>query len=685
MANKKKKEKISKHGSMAYSLDIRDKHFLNTPKQKKQLINNIRENNVELQEYTKRTFKKGIFSERNYLKKFSITGSLIIDNLDELGLPCKDFFLSKRGRYFEVSNSRGKAYILRGPRYLMALKPHLSVPLKLEMLYDDIKDGADALIKIDNYNVKQHYEIYPILDYLKNALVTIYNAYTHQEKFKHLVQLEKEDCNYTNLKNCILEILEEVVFCCYLSLINEFDSKFSMKLIQSIGDEELFNKIFDSISNSFKSFIFSSRAIVRPEASHPIVIAAFCHRICSKYSDVDFIFGLPAGGTEIACLIHKHMEYVTGQKKELILIPISMHSLKRHTKHKIEIEEILKIFPQFSILSKKKGILVDDNSSSGKTIGEASYIIKKVYKNIDLKCRVAEADTIRAELRFMKREENCKIANQILFQDAIGILPVSKKIKPKYDLKELVENNYLSNHYMSFLNDENDLIKKIKLLVIIDAIHNKFEDTYSERKEFLSENHVSSFKGTFLSNFHPVVINKGNRKFSSVEHAYCFKKYDIEIFKSLEPQQKKELNEILSEKGLDTVDDFSFIFESNFPAGAIKRISNKLKSWGFEKKDGKEWDECRLDIMIDLLIKKFSQFELATQLLQTENKELIEGNDWNDTFWGVCNIDGVQRGHNFLGRILFVIRDKIRSDEIRVNGYKYNDNLNKLIETKKIN
>ena len=682
MVKKKRATKKTEHSSMAYCLDINDKNFLNSPKQKKQLTDCIKNNKIELQEYARKTFKKGIFSEKNFLKKFSITGSLIIDNLDDLGLSCKNFFLSKRGRYFEESNSKGRVYILRGPRYLMALKPHLSVPLKLVMLYDDIKDGVDALIKIDNYNVKQHYEIYPILDYLKNALVTIYNAYTHQEKFKHLGQIEKEYINYTKLKKRLLETLEEVIFCCYMSLINRFDSKLSIKLIQSMGDEELFNQIFDSISDSFKSFIFSSRAIVRPEASHPIVIASFCYKICSKYSDADFIFGLPAGGTEIACLIHKYMEYVTEQKKELILIPISMHSLKRHTKSKIEIEDILKIFPHINTFSKRKGILVDDNSSSGKTIEEASFIIKKVYKNIDLKCRVAEADTIRAELRFMKKEENCKVANQILFQDAIGILPVSKKIKPKYDLKELIENKYLTNHYISFLNKQ-DLIKNIKLQVIIDAINNKFEDAYSEKKEFSPENYVSSFKGTFLSNFHPVIINGGNRRFPSVEHAYCFKKYDIRIFKSLDHQQKKELNEILLEKGLDTVDDFSAIFESNFPSGAIKKISNKLKYWGFEKKDGKEWDECRLDIMIDLLIKKFSQFELATQLLQTEKKELIEGNDWNDTFWGVCNIDGVQRGHNFLGRILFVIRDKIRNNEIRINGYEYNEDLNRLIEIKK--
>jgi predicted NAD-dependent protein-ADP-ribosyltransferase YbiA (DUF1768 family)/hypoxanthine phosphoribosyltransferase len=666
-----------------FSIDINDKHFLNTKTKKKQLRKWLKENKIETQKYVETTFTKGIFSEKDYLKKFTITGALIVENLDVLGIPCKKFFTSIRGRYFEKSNSDGKIYILRGPRYLVALKPHLSVPLKLKMLYDDIIDGVNALLEINNYDeIKQHYEIYPILDYLKNALVTIYNAYTHQEKFKPLEQLEKEHKNYTKLKGCVFEALEEAVFCCYLSLINEFNADLSDKLTKSIN-EVFFSQVFDSISDSFKSFIFSSRAIVRPEASHPIVIAAFCHKICSKYSDVDFIFGLPAGGTEIASLIHKYMEHITEKKKELILIPISTHSLKRYNVRKIDKNDILKIFPQSNIIN-KKAILIDDNSSSGKSIEEASRIIKQVYRNISLKCRVAEVDWIRAELRFKEKngKKDDKIANHILFQDAIGILPISKSIKPKYDLKELIETNDLLKHYRSFFKNENNLIKEIQLQVITDAIRNKVEDAY-EKGEYTSENSIRSFKGTFLSNFHPVAINEDNKIFPSVEHAYCSKKYDMSAFESLTPQQKEELNEVLLEKELETIDDFSSIFESSLPAGVIKKILNVLKSWKFTKKDDNKWDEDRLSIMIGLLIKKFTQYELATKLLQTENKVLIEGNDWNDTFWGVCKTDGVKRGHNFLGRILVVIRNKIKNKEVHVEGYEYDGVLNKLVEVKK--
>jgi predicted NAD-dependent protein-ADP-ribosyltransferase YbiA (DUF1768 family) len=43
-------------------------------------------------------------------------------------------------------------------------------------------------------------------------------------------------------------------------------------------------------------------------------------------------------------------------------------------------------------------------------------------------------------------------------------------------------------------------------------------------------------------------------------------------------------------------------------------------------------------------------------LLATDEADLVEGNHWNDTFWGVCR--GV--GQNWLGRILMDERASIR-------------------------
>ena len=84
------------------------------------------------------------------------------------------------------------------------------------------------------------------------------------------------------------------------------------------------------------------------------------------------------------------------------------------------------------------------------------------------------------------------------------------------------------------------------------------------------------------------------------------------------------------------------------------------------KKEGRllecrgDWDVVKKDIMYDILYCKFTQHHgLKERLLMTEDAELVEGNTWNDTFWGVC--DGV--GENHLGKILMKIRQKVKQED----------------------
>ena len=61
--------------------------------------------------------------------------------------------------------------------------------------------------------------------------------------------------------------------------------------------------------------------------------------------------------------------------------------------------------------------------------------------------------------------------------------------------------------------------------------------------------------------------------------------------------------------------------------------------------------------MEDICRAKFTQNEeLKKKLIDTGDATLIEGNTWNDTFWGVCN--GV--GENNLGKILMKIREELK-------------------------
>jgi predicted NAD-dependent protein-ADP-ribosyltransferase YbiA (DUF1768 family) len=47
---------------------------------------------------------------------------------------------------------------------------------------------------------------------------------------------------------------------------------------------------------------------------------------------------------------------------------------------------------------------------------------------------------------------------------------------------------------------------------------------------------------------------------------------------------------------------------------------------------------------------KFSEPGLGAKLLATGDAELIEGNTWNDVWWGVNEKTG--KGENWLGKIL---------------------------------
>jgi ribA/ribD-fused uncharacterized protein len=69
------------------------------------------------------------------------------------------------------------------------------------------------------------------------------------------------------------------------------------------------------------------------------------------------------------------------------------------------------------------------------------------------------------------------------------------------------------------------------------------------------------------------------------------------------------------------------------------------------------WDSIKLSVMEKLLRQKFAPgTELAQKLLDTGDEELVEGNWWNDTFWGVCR----GRGENHLGKLLMKLRQELR-------------------------
>lgn len=72
-----------------------------------------------------------------------------------------------------------------------------------------------------------------------------------------------------------------------------------------------------------------------------------------------------------------------------------------------------------------------------------------------------------------------------------------------------------------------------------------------------------------------------------------------------------------------------------------------------------DWEEVKEDVMLTGLCIKFTDRALRSQLLETGDEELVEGNSWGDTTWGVCN--GV--GQNKLGKLLMRVREELKYNE----------------------
>ena len=73
----------------------------------------------------------------------------------------------------------------------------------------------------------------------------------------------------------------------------------------------------------------------------------------------------------------------------------------------------------------------------------------------------------------------------------------------------------------------------------------------------------------------------------------------------------------------------------------------------------KDWEEIKERVMLFALERKFRLPQLKKQLLETNNKELVEDAPW-DSYWGAGR-NG--KGKNRLGVLLLKVRETLRKGE----------------------
>ena len=135
---------------------------------------------------------------------------------------------------------------------------------------------------------------------------------------------------------------------------------------------------------------------------------------------------------------------------------------------------------------------------------------------------------------------------------------------------------------------------------------------------------IDHFRGEFdwLSNFFQCQVEFEGMNFSNVEAA----------FQAAKCRDMKERERFFGLSG-----------------GQSKRLGRRVELRS-------DWEDVKIDIMRQVLKSKFTQNpELREKLIATGDTELIEGNNWNDRFWGVCR--GV--GKNHLGKLLMEIRAEL--------------------------
>lgn len=136
---------------------------------------------------------------------------------------------------------------------------------------------------------------------------------------------------------------------------------------------------------------------------------------------------------------------------------------------------------------------------------------------------------------------------------------------------------------------------------------------------------TTGFRGKyeFLSNFYPCPITVDGVDYPTVEHAY---------------QAQKTTDSAARQKI------------------ALVHAPGSAKSLGRRVPLRPDWGTVKNDIMLELLRQKFRSKSLKGMLLATNDEDLVEHNNWGDTYWGVSR----GKGKNMLGQLLMKVRAELK-------------------------
>lgn len=168
---------------------------------------------------------------------------------------------------------------------------------------------------------------------------------------------------------------------------------------------------------------------------------------------------------------------------------------------------------------------------------------------------------------------------------------------------------------------------------------------------------IPEFRGEyyFLSNYYTAPFIWRGIEFKSAEQAFAYAK----TFFAIDDKPRDYEGDFVSEGEYFQ----SHILKAETP-GEAKKLGRQVKI------QVAEWDARKIMYMREIVHAKFMTGEgnLVGKLINTGAKMLVEGNTWNDRFWGRCldKDTGKMVGLNALGVILMEERGFWRSQSVCV-------------------
>lgn len=193
------------------------------------------------------------------------------------------------------------------------------------------------------------------------------------------------------------------------------------------------------------------------------------------------------------------------------------------------------------------------------------------------------------------------------------------------------------------MGPEKEELRRLRLL--IELFHIRCYNEFTMSVKEVIDKFAAEYR--FLSNFYPAKVKLDGLEYKTLENAYqAAKNFDLErrkMFLTLNAKQAKD-------EGQKTL----------------------LRP---------DWHQVKILVMTNLVRDKFSNNpELCAKLLETGDAELIEGNTWGDTFWGVCK----GKGENHLGKILMKVRQELRDGAVIASSADHNHTTDRFNDLQKV-